>query len=148
MKKPASILLFRHHQSDRQRDGRQITTSPELSNFSNLQNSLPEAKPLLLKKSDRGTHAIELQNWYPPPPTTVSGEEIKTADLHPQTHHRIHHLPSVTYADKRLRVLLDNTSSLLHHDVGPNTVVTGTEQEDGHTWWDRRFRLDDTIQET
>jgi hypothetical protein len=52
------------------------------------------------------------------------GDDIRTAGLHPQTQHRIDHLPSVTYANKCLRVLLDNTSSLLHHDIGANVVVT------------------------
>jgi hypothetical protein len=55
----------------------------------------------------------------------ASGEEIRTAGLHPQTQHRIHHLPSVIYAD--------NTSSLLHHDIGANAVVTEIEQDNGHT---------------
>jgi hypothetical protein len=63
----------------------------------------------------------------------TSGEKIRTADLHPQTQHRIHHLLSVTYADNRLRVILENTSYLLHHDVRADAVITGTEQEDGHT---------------
>jgi hypothetical protein len=53
--------------------------------------------------------------------------------LHPQTQHRIHHLPSVTCVDNRLCVLLDNTFSLLHYDVGANAVATGTEQKDEHT---------------
>jgi hypothetical protein len=60
-----------------------------------------------------------------PPMTIVSGDDIRTAGFHPQTQHRIHHLLYVTYANKHMRVLLDNTSSLLHHDVGANAVVTG-----------------------
>jgi hypothetical protein len=60
-----------------------------------------------------------------PPHDYDIGEEIRTAGLHPQTQHRTHHLPSVTYSDNRLSVLLDNTSSLFHHDIGANAVVTG-----------------------
>jgi hypothetical protein len=68
-KKPASIVLLRHHKSERQRDGRQITTTPELdaapsliSSFSDLQSSLPEAKPLSLKESDRGNMSSDTRS--------------------------------------------------------------------------------------
>ena len=40
---------------------------------------------------------------------------------------------SKIYTDNRLRILLDDKTSLLHHDIGDNPTATGTEQKERHT---------------
>ena len=49
----------------------------------------------------------------------TSEEETRTVSLQPQTQHKIHHLPAITYADK---------TSLLHNGVGDNAAATGTDR--------------------
>jgi hypothetical protein len=69
----------------------ELDAAPSLiSNFSDLQSSLLEAKPLPLKESDRGNMSRtrdRTPKLTPPHDYSVGGQEIRIAGLHPQTQH-------------------------------------------------------------
>jgi hypothetical protein len=115
------------------RDEKQITTSPELDAVHRWSTAFWTSKVVCQRQNHchwkNQTEAScpqtrDRTSELTPHMTTTSGEETITASLHPQTKHRIHHLPSVIYADNRLCVLLDNTlmsthASVLIDSVGP-----------------------------
>lgn len=132
MQKPAPISHLRHHRSDHQRDGRQITSSADLDadsslicSFTDLQSRLPEANPLPLKESYRG-------NMFPNMPSRFRTESPhdynvggRKQNCQPPTTSPAQDTPSFSCNLRRQQSARTSGQPLrLHSDAGENVVAT------------------------